>query len=136
MSYLSKEAFLKVKKAECFDIVLPDEKGTLRARAMDTLEHAKFYEADKKAQNPVLRMVMLALLCLVDPEDPMKRMFDAESSADQEAVGRLDIDCLVAIREQYTERVDAPKNENEMKDLAKKSEATDSDVNCLVSVAS
>lgn len=136
MAYLSKDALLEktAQGAKVFDIELPDNRGTLRARELSAKEHAEWWKADDQHKNPIIRMMLLALLCLCDPEDSNKRLFDPEK--DLEIVGKMPLDDLIAIRDQYQKHIDPPKDPDAVKELAKNSEATTEDASSSDSVAS
>lgn len=127
MAYLSKAAFLAVRQAECFDIILPekpDEPGErkVKARRLNTLEQAALWKADEQsANNPILRTALIAMFCLVDPEDPTKRWFNPET--DFEEVAALDPEDLAIIAAKYIE-VAQDRSVDEVKKEAKKSDVT------------
>lgn len=131
MSYLKKGAFLRLRKTETFDISIkiPDESGELvehkvKARELSAKEQAMYYASAEENKNPLLQLIMLALLCLCDPDDPNKRLFNAESEEDLRAVGEMDINVLSEISRQYNEHVSPPKSEKEITAQAKNSEPT------------
>jgi len=134
MSYLTKEAFKKLQKVQCFNITLPGGQ-VFQAREMNGSEHAKYWEANSKHENPYLRFIMLALLVFVDEDDPEKRLFDPDNKEDLETVSKLPRDVLESISDQYVEHVKL-KGEKELLDAAKNSEATENADSSSGSVAS
>jgi len=102
---------------------------------MNGSEHAKYWEANSKHENPYLRFIMLALLVFVDEDDPEKRLFDPDNKEDLETVSKLPRDVLESISDQYVEHVKL-KGEKELLDAAKNSEATENADSSSGSVAS